>query len=119
MASLFLHVMTSDDVHSISTSDLSMQLFHWCSEARRGYTHLGTYFFTQSQARRIEALLNKHLSNFELCLTFNFTDCFGGKSFALDPQQQLTNSLQALPCPLLLGTLHSNVYHQCIQQSGA
>ena len=44
-------------------------------EARRDQTHLGTYFSTRPQARRIQALLNNFLMGHILHL--NFTDCFG------------------------------------------
>ena len=63
-------------------------------EVRRGQTHLGTYFSAQSQARRIQARCSKF---FSILGHLNFTDCFGGKGFALD----LSNGLQALSKPFL------------------
>ena len=51
-----------------------------------------TIFSDVVEARRIQALLSKHLSNFGPKITLNFTDCFGGKGFALDPN----NGLQTL-----------------------
>ena len=45
-------------------------------EARRGQTHLCTYFSTQPQARRIQAILNKFLSDFGPYLTFKLNRLF-------------------------------------------
>ena len=45
----------------------------------------------------------------------NFTDCFRGKGFALDPN----NVLQTVSIFLLflINILHLNAYHHCIQQN--
>ena len=109
-------------------------------EARRGQTHLGTYFSTQSQARRIQALIfllshrldaSRHFSaNFLIISDYirllNSTDCFGDECFALNPN----NSLQIISKPLVFLSywvsltrthipLASALYNQCFQRRRA
>ena len=92
-------------------------------EARRGQTHLGTYFSTQSQARRIQALLSRFLSNFE---HLNFTVCFEGEGLALDPnigQQTISKPFlflsRQVPYTRTCIALSNAVYHQYLQQTRA
>ena len=69
-------------------------------EARRGQRHFLANL----------SVISGHIQH------LNFTDCVGGKGFALDPKKQLTNPLVTFPFSLSLGTLLSDAYHQCIQQ---
>ena len=55
-------------------------------EARCGQT-LGTYFFTQSQARRIQALHSKFLSDFEPFLAVNLYRLFWRQRFCSRSQR--------------------------------
>ena len=59
-------------------------------EARRGYTHLGTYFSTKHFLANFLVILD-HI------LYLNFTDCIGEEGLALD----YNNGLQTLSRPLL------------------
>ena len=90
-------------------------------EARRGQTHLGTYFSTQSRLDASRHLLANFLVILDHTLHLNFTDCFG-EGLALD----LNRGLQTLSKPFLFLshqipytrmriTLANTVYHQCLQ----
>ena len=79
-------------------------------KARRGQTHLSTCFFTQSQARRIQALLSYCFSNFGPFLTFKFHKQFWRQKFCYRFEQQLTNPLQTLSFPLSLSRCVKNAF---------
>ena len=78
-----------------------------------GQTHLGTYFFTQLQARRIQTFLRKSLSNFRPHLTFKLYKFFWRRIFCFRSYWWLTNPHPPFPFPLSLGTLHQDAYHTC------
>ena len=106
---------------------ISYQLLLLCSdvvEARRGQTHLGTYFSTRSQARCIQALLRKFFLaiSFGLYLTGQLHRLFWRRRFCFDPY----NGLQTLSKPFIFFshqapytrkriTLANALYHQCLQ----
>ena len=46
-------------------------------------------------------------------LNLNFTNYFGGKGFALDPNKGLQTLTKSFPFPFSLGTLHLNMYCSC------
>ena len=70
-------------------------------------------FYSQTQARRIQALLSKCLSKFVPYLKFKLHRLFWRQRFSYRFQYQPTNPLQTLHFPLSLGNFHSGPYHQC------
>ena len=93
--SIFCIMIKSDNLYLVGYSDVV--------EARLGQIHLGTFFSTQSQARRIQALLSKFLSDFGPYMTFKHYRLFW----------KLANPLQTFPFSRSSGTLYSGAYRTC------
>ena len=67
-----------------------------------GQMHLGTYFSTQTQARCIQALLSKFLSNFKPYLTVELHRLFWRQRFCFRSYQGLRNHFQIIPFSSLI-----------------
>ena len=79
-----------------------------------GQMHLGTFFPTRSQARCIQALLSKFLSNSRPYITFKPPRLFlEAVLLYISINTCITTPLQTLPFPFLLDILHSDTYHTC------
>ena len=95
----------------LGSNKFHMTCEQWCSG---GYERLDAsrHLFFLS-CHRLD--VSRHfLANFLVISDYirllNSTDCFGGKDFALDPNNSLQTLSKLFPFALSLGTLHSSVY---------